>query len=72
MIRISGNDKIKGVATSVCGYLDVLVKPDAVEEFVKSACIRIVNHVDVEIKITGNQELISTKDGGFQVVSKLS
>ena len=65
MIRISGNDKIKGVATGVCGYFDVLVKPDAVEEFVESACIRIVNHVDVEIKITGNQKLISTKDGGF-------
>ena len=59
MIRISGDNKIEGVATNVGGYSDVLVKPNAVEEFVKSACIGIVNHVDVEIKVTGNQELIS-------------
>ena len=52
LIRISGSDKIKGVATGVCVYSDVLVEPNAVEEFVKSACIRIpVNHVDVELKV---------------------
>ena len=65
MIRISGNDEIEDVATGMCGYFDVLVKPDAVKELVKSACVRIVNHIDVEIKITGNQKLISAKNGGF-------
>lgn len=54
LIRIFGNDKIKGVVIDVCGYFDVLVKFDVVKEFVKFVCIRIINYVDVEIKIIGN------------------
>lgn len=65
LIRISGNDKIKGMATDECEYSDMLVQSSAVKNFVKSLCIGIINHIDMEIKINDNQQLIRTQDGRF-------
>ena len=50
---------------------NVLVKANTVKESVKSGCIYIVSHVDMNVEVSGDQELVSAEDGRFQILAKL-